>query len=453
MTTRRRVLLVAHAIHPEETSGVPLACATLARGLLERGHEVAVLTPAPIAPGAAPALEVGREPGGLLRLRMRSWRAPSALGVVTTGWDGAGAGRPGDAELLAALRRVLARFAPGVAHVLDLVGLPPRVVDAIWAIRVPILRTVSSFEDLCGNIAPAYGCDTARGEPCAPPYAPRRCARFVAELRATMRTGRAWALEEPLEVSALETERFAAALTAKRARAVVEFRERYAAVVFPSEGARRSFEEAIPLDGRRVAVVPPGVVRPSPAEGSDLGGGLGARPLRVAWIGVGEHNKGADLVVAAWRDPRLAAASDVELVTAGHGEREPLRLLATHCPNVIELGPLSPDARDQLVASASLGLVTSRFETYHRVTREFLAAGVPVVTTPALGVLDVVRHGENGWLASGFSAQEVAEALVGCVRDPARLERLRQGARATNVPTPTDELDAYESIYEELEEP
>jgi glycosyltransferase involved in cell wall biosynthesis len=57
--------------------------------------------------------------------------------------------------------------------------------------------------------------------------------------------------------------------------------------------------------------------------------------------------------------------------------------------------------------------------------------GVPVVCTPVGGLIEQVRHAENGLIAGEVAAHALADSLLELHRDPALLERLALGALNT----------------------
>ena len=60
---------------------------------------------------------------------------------------------------------------------------------------------------------------------------------------------------------------------------------------------------------------------------------------------------------------------------------------------------------------------------------ESLAAGVPMVATAVDGTVEVVRPGENGFLAPAGDVPALAEGVVALLRDPALRGRLARAAR------------------------
>jgi glycosyltransferase involved in cell wall biosynthesis len=60
---------------------------------------------------------------------------------------------------------------------------------------------------------------------------------------------------------------------------------------------------------------------------------------------------------------------------------------------------------------------------------EAMALGRPVISTPASGVSSVLRDGENAILASGFSPDDIASALLRALSDRERLQRVAEAGQ------------------------
>jgi phosphatidylinositol alpha 1,6-mannosyltransferase len=70
-----------------------------------------------------------------------------------------------------------------------------------------------------------------------------------------------------------------------------------------------------------------------------------------------------------------------------------------------------------LVASLDVFVHTGPHETFCQAIQEALASGVPVVAPAMGGPLDLVRHGENGWLYPPDSPELMAQAVSNLVAD------------------------------------
>jgi phosphatidylinositol alpha 1,6-mannosyltransferase len=100
-------------------------------------------------------------------------------------------------------------------------------------------------------------------------------------------------------------------------------------------------------------------------------------------------------------------------------------------PSATFTGQLTGVELGRAMASLDLLVHPGADETFCQVIQEALCAGVPVVAAASGGPLDLVRHGENGWLWAGAD-EELLAAQVAAIRDdPAGLDRARQRTRAS----------------------
>jgi phosphatidylinositol alpha 1,6-mannosyltransferase len=125
----------------------------------------------------------------------------------------------------------------------------------------------------------------------------------------------------------------------------------------------------------------------------------------------------------------LARMSGVHLAVVGDGPRR--RSLERRMPSATFTGQLTGVELGRAMASLDLLVHPGADETFCQVIQEALCAGVPVVAAASGGPLDLVRHGENGWLWAGAD-EELLAAQVAAIRDdPAGLDRARQRTRAS----------------------
>lgn len=122
-----------------------------------------------------------------------------------------------------------------------------------------------------------------------------------------------------------------------------------------------------------------------------------------------------------------AKIPDVQLVIAGDGPRG--RQVRRHLPDAAFLGFLSGAELGATVASLDVFVHTGRDETFCQAVQEALAAGVPVVAPASGGPLDLVRHGENGYLYPPDEPELMANAVAQLVSDPALRAELAARAR------------------------
>lgn len=165
--------------------------------------------------------------------------------------------------------------------------------------------------------------------------------------------------------------------------------------------------------------------------------------------------KGVDVLLEAFRQVEVALGPDqVKLVVAGAGPS--LEGLKAKAPrNVTFLGNLDRTRElPALYASADAFLFASTTETLGLVVLEAMASGLPVIATPAGGVADNLRDGENGLAFPAMDARACATAMLRLVEDRALQQRLRDGARSwAERRTWAMELDRLDASYRELLRP
>src|SRR5206468_10762559 len=105
------------------------------------------------------------------------------------------------------------------------------------------------------------------------------------------------------------------------------------------------------------------------------------------------------------------------------------RALGRRMPGARFLGLRRGADLARIVASLDLMVQPGRDETFCQVVQEALCAGVPVITAAAGGPLDLVRHGENGWLWAGGDAHVLAAQVAWVREHRAALAAARERAR------------------------
>jgi phosphatidylinositol alpha 1,6-mannosyltransferase len=121
----------------------------------------------------------------------------------------------------------------------------------------------------------------------------------------------------------------------------------------------------------------------------------------------------------------LTRLPGVRVVIVGDGPRR--AALERLMPAARFTGLLTGSELGRTMASLDLLVHPGADETFCQVVQEALCAGVPVITAASGGPLDLVRHGENGWLWAGDDPAVLA-AQVACVHAE-RSERAMVRAR------------------------
>lgn len=174
----------------------------------------------------------------------------------------------------------------------------------------------------------------------------------------------------------------------------------------------------------------------SPVQSPDLLAGIPVQQrdsLRLCLLGdLVTNRKGQDIALRALASPRLRAL-DWELQIVGSGpDEDHLRQL------VIQLGledrvRLVGKSRDLFgtLADHDIFLFPSLTDSGPITLVECMLAGRVVVATPLGLAHELVRDGENGFLASGFDADAFADALHVCFTQRDTLQTVGNAARAS----------------------
>ena len=141
----------------------------------------------------------------------------------------------------------------------------------------------------------------------------------------------------------------------------------------------------------------------------------------------------------------------IRLIIAGVGPCE-AELRARAPKHVTFLGYLNRKTMlPRLYASGDAFVFSSLTETLGLVVLEAMACGLPVVATPAGGVADHLRDGENGIAFPPGDADAMARGMVRLAMDRALAARLGAKARETALAFSWEcELDQLDRSYRQL---
>jgi glycosyltransferase involved in cell wall biosynthesis len=454
-----RLLYLVHSLPPEEHTGTPLFTYGYARAMAARGHEVTVAYPSTSASSWT------------LTPERRLGEAFDRVVVPPTSFTGpfwsieAASEDPAGSPAAIAFLELLGRVQPDLVHVVNNVNLPLDYPELAKAVGIPVVRSVTCAEDLCGLIAPVSP-RSGRSGYCTAPLTPEHCARCVATVHTA--NGTAVTPGNGAKAAALHDERehrdLVAKLCRKRARTAEQYLRVFDRVIFATAAFRHYFEQTIPLDPARTRVIGMGVdpaPRPeaSPESPSRLvaalpvhpgGPDAPTQPVMFCLAATLDPAKGIDTVVEAFSDPQLRDRDDYRLCLLGGGNEDLVAALVDANPNVIMVGPYRPEDLPGFLAHMDVGLSTSGFETFHRVTREYLLAGLPVIGSRAFGIPDIVRPGENGLLFDSTDPATLVRSVLSLLDDRALLATLTEGAGSTSVRSGEEEADDLAALYAEV---
>jgi len=123
---------------------------------------------------------------------------------------------------------------------------------------------------------------------------------------------------------------------------------------------------------------------------------------------------------------RVATLPGVRLVLVGSGPAEAAARRAM--PTAVFLGQRHGEELASIYASLDLFVHSGPHETFGQTLQEAAASGLPVVAPAAGGPLDLVSHGESGFLVPPGDPGALAGAVASLAADPGL--RARQGRAA-----------------------
>ncbi len=224
-------------------------------------------------------------------------------------------------------------------------------------------------------------------------------------------------------------------------------------IVLSSRMQRYLIEHNFSLPGTRL--VPNGVdiTRFYPAA-ADLSSE--ERRHTVVCVSKLRYEKGIDALLQAWRivHEHMPMA---RLILVGSGPIEPQLTQLAEALGIyesVEFAGLQSDVPAQF-HRGTIAILPSRWEGMPNALLEGMASGMACVATRVSGSEDLIQQGENGLLVEPDDYEQMAQALLTLLRDPALAQRYGQAARTTVEQQYTLEqvIDMYGAIYHSITQP
>lgn len=379
-----RILLVSHGFPPYGVAGVERQAMLSADGLTRLGHEVTVLTRRPTA---APALP-----------RREDVELDGVQTVLVVGGALAAHGASQRAMERIFLRCLIEHDYDAVLAV-HLKGHSPDYVRIAQDQGIPVVVELHDYYFACERAH----LEREDGDLCAGPEGGRACWEHCRSDRSQP----GWA------------QRVASYRDALRRADAVLCPSRQVASYFSA-----LFGPGVEPEVLGSGIVPQqalGIWRP-PLPGS----------LRLASVGAVIRHKGAHAVVRALALARLESADYTLFGVVDPAYLSEVRDQAKAVANLRlrAYGPYELAELPYLLATVDAVVVPSLVaESYSLVAREAVSLGVPVLGAREGALAEFVRDGENGYLFDPRRPASLALILRDLAKDPAELERLREGFR------------------------
>jgi phosphatidylinositol alpha 1,6-mannosyltransferase len=164
----------------------------------------------------------------------------------------------------------------------------------------------------------------------------------------------------------------------------------------------------------------------------------GGRDAVVGYVGRVAPEKGLERLSA------LRGMPGLHLAIVGDGPSDARIRSLLHGMPVTFLGRLSGQDLADAYASFDVFAHTGTEETFGQTLQEAHAAGLPVVAPAAGGPIDLVRHGEDGYLFDPADTRDFRMRVQSLVADPALRLRMGEAGRRAVIGT------SWDSVCDEL---
>lgn len=228
-------------------------------------------------------------------------------------------------------------------------------------------------------------------------------------------------------------------------------------IVTPSKWLGKLAKDSILFAERRVEVIPTGhdINRFKPLDRNkvrrELNLPLGKKLILFGAGSTSDSRKGMDLLHEALRRLfRSGHGKDWELVVFGGGSSATLDDLGFQTRS---FGRMSNEEElASLYAACDIFVCPSREENLPNTAIEAMACGVPTLAFKVGGLPELIDHGQNGYIASPFDIDSLAEGIIWTLDCPDRWKNLSSEARKKIVNGYSMEVQAqkYISLYQDL---
>jgi glycosyltransferase involved in cell wall biosynthesis len=160
-------------------------------------------------------------------------------------------------------------------------------------------------------------------------------------------------------------------------------------------------------------------------------------PVRFVFLGSMDERKGAFRVIEAFSVLEPKHRANARLIVAGNGNIDRARRLAAerNVATQVDVRPwLSAEARDELLAAASVYVLPSLNEGLPMGLLEAMSWGLPVIASPVGGIPEVVRHGRDGLLIDPNNIEQISEAMRALIEQPRMRHQMGLSARVAVEP-------------------
>ena len=421
----KKILYVNHNTFPYESSGTAIVTYNQAKVLQSKGFATSVLIPSSMVQKGT----IKEEVNNLTVYKIKS--LPTEENTFFEDVNGF------DKDYFAEIEKIVNDFQPDIVHINDYVKMSPKIVQAFSALGCKVIRQIHNYEEICYRIAPLI---SKTQEICSGPEL-LKCAKCGLIDQND--------LNKVFEIDFISEK-------LKKIYARIEYTKYLYdkivdKVIFSNLALKEDFIKFVPIDKNKIEIIPIGIVKRSEIPVSKNNS-----KLIFTFMGTLMFQKGLNVLFKAFE--QLVSLENIknkfELHVYGQNRDNEFildinRLTSLYPENIKYKGRYNTQDLPEILNNTDIGLVTSNFETYCLVLREFLNYDIPVISTDFFGS-DIVRDGVNGYLVKAGDYEDLFNKMLHLIHEGEIITNLKAGARDTDIVTVEDESLMLKKLYNEM---
>jgi glycosyltransferase involved in cell wall biosynthesis/2-polyprenyl-3-methyl-5-hydroxy-6-metoxy-1,4-benzoquinol methylase len=416
-----KILFVNHSIPPYEYTGTPIATYTEMRSLQKLGHETDVLIPNKDSSNGVIKEFINNIT--VYKVPPLNW-AQTFLEDAYFGYN--------IRNYLNMVEDVVKDFNPDIVHINDYVFMSSKIIELFEAMGLPMVRFVHFMEELCFRTRPFY-----KDELCSGPETPLKCAKCIQ--KDNYNTNNIFRIRNESNYLSKINARF---------EYIKYLHNKYNAILFMADTWQDYMNKFINYDKAKSHIVPLSIDlsierREFIKKTEDI--------VNLIYIGTVARAKGIDLLIDLFKDKEVLKKSFVLYIYGKITENDlqsKIRDLEKVSKGKVKyMGSYKKEDLPMILENVDMGILPYYIESYSIATRELLYMGIPPIVSDTYGIPDIIKDGYNGLLFKVGDLQGLKQKVMMVLENKHLIDKLKEGAINTSIPTPEDEAKQLENIY------